>query len=346
MVLTPTGAAALAVVRLRGPAVGQFLSAHLTKPAVAGRCINANLIDGRRTIDDAIAAMTDPNTVDLNIHGGAWVVHSVLDLARRSGFHVHESAPLPLPPQAIDGDSELEREILAYLPLAKTELGVQALLAQPQAWEALKRFPPGADELRRILTDATLHHLLYPPTVAIVGIANAGKSTLANQLFGQEHSITADLPGTTRDWVGEIANIEGLPVMLLDTPGLRLTHDPIEQAAIERSSFEIIRAQLVVLVLDATRPLEGEQSNLAERFGAAIKVINKSDCAAAWELGDFPAIATVATSGKGLDRLRREIVRRFCAADQIAFARPYLWTPRQRAVLERALTDPAALTLL
>lgn len=346
IVLTPPGAAAVAVVRLHGPAVGAFMSTHFSKPAVVGRCVYGNLTDGQWQIDDAIVVATGPKTVDLNVHGGAWVLHGVLDLARRAGFQIRESAPLPLPPEAIDSDGEFQREALAYLPRAKTELGVRALLAQPKAWEALRRSPPGADELRRILTDPTLHHLLCPPTAAIVGVPNAGKSTLANQLFGQERSITADLPGTTRDWVGEIANIDGLPVMLMDTPGLRLTHDPIEQAAIEQSRPRITHAQLIVLVLDATRALEPDQSNLIERFPNAIKVKNKIDCAAMWEIGDLAAIATVATSGKGLIRLRRELVRRFCGADKIVSHRPYCWTPRQRSIIERAVTDSAALNLL
>ena len=343
VVLTPPGAAAVAVVRLRGPAVAKFLSGHFSKPAVVGQCVYGELTDGQRQIDDAFAVMTDSNTVDLNVHGGAWVLHGVLDLARRAGFHVRESAPLPLPPEAIDGDSDLERETFAHLPLAKTELGVRALLAQPKAWGALRNSPPGADELRRILTDATLHRLLYPPTVAIVGVSNAGKSTLANQLFGRERSITADLPGTTRDWVGEIANIDGLPVMLMDTPGVRLTRDAIEQAAIEQSSSKIVQAQLVVLVLDATRPLEAEQSALVERFRDAIKVMNKSDCNTTCGLGHSEAIPTIGTTGNGLDRLRREIVRRFCDTDDIISDRAYCWTARQRAVIERAFADPAAI---
>lgn len=343
IVLTPPGAAAVAVVRLGGPAVGPFMSAHFSKGTPLRRCVYGNLIDGQRAIDEVIAMTSDPNIADLNVHGGAWVLHSVLDLARRAGFQIHESAPLPLPWEAIDGDSDLERETLAHLPLAKTELAVRTLLAQPKAWETIRCSAPGADELRRILTDTTLRHLLYPPAVAIVGVPNAGKSTLANQLFGQERSITADLPGTTRDWVGEIADIDGLPVMLLDTPGLRRTQDPIEQAAIERSRFEIMQAQQVVLVLDGTRALEPEQSNLIERFPNAIKVKNKSDCASMWEIGGLTAIATVATSGKGLDRLRRELVRRFCSADEIIPHRPYCWTQRQRAIIERAVTDSAAL---
>src|SRR6185503_2714425 len=95
--------------------------------------------------------------------------------------------------------------------------------------------------------------MLHPPRVAIVGEANVGKSTLANQLFAQERSITADLPGTTRDWVGEVANVDGLPVTLVDTPGVRETADEVEREAIARSGEQVAAADLILLVLDATR---------------------------------------------------------------------------------------------
>ena len=343
LLLTPPGPAAIAVIRLRGPAIGDFLSAHFSRPVAAGRCVYGNLTEGERVIDDAIAVRADSHVIDLSVHGGPWVVQSVLDMARRSGFRVPASAPLPFMPEVIDAESELEREALAWLPLAKTELAARVLLAQLVAWERWKRSPPSAAELRRVLSDSTLSHLLHPPTVAIVGAANVGKSTLANQLFAKERSITADVPGTTRDWVGEIANVDGLPVMLLDTPGLRSAPDAIERAAIESSVQQIERAQLVVLVLDAARPFEPEQTPLIRKFPAALRVVNKGDCAHKWDAAGFDAIATVATRGQGMDHLRRAIVRRFCGADEISPDRAYCWTSRQRAIIERAIADPVAL---
>src|SRR5205814_10504480 len=125
---------------------------------------------------------------------------------------------------------------------------LRTLLAQPRAWKGvIDDQNLGRHELERIASDKTLHYLLHPPRVAIVGAPNVGKSTLANQLFAQERSITADLPGTTRDWVGEIANLDGLVVQLVDTPGIRDTSDAIERQAIDRSRHQIEQADLVVL---------------------------------------------------------------------------------------------------
>src|SRR5690606_12064877 len=106
-------------------------------------------------------------------------------------------------------------------------------------------------------------------------------STLANQLFAQERSITADLPGTTRDWVGEIANLDGLAVMLIDTPGLRMTDDLVEREAIERSGQQVRAADLVVVVLDASVPA-AEQLAHRQAHPNALIVVNKCD-RAAWD---------------------------------------------------------------
>src|SRR5205814_1112634 len=151
--------------------------------------------------------------------------------------------------------------------------------------------------------------------VAIIGPANVGKSTLANQLFGQERSITADVPGTTRDWVGEIANIDGLAVMLVDTPGHRQTADPIEQAAITASGEQIAGADLVVVVLDRSVPLGGETTGMIDAFVYPIIVANKADLPAAWDEEGLNAIATVASEGRGVDELRLKIRRRFGCED-------------------------------
>jgi tRNA modification GTPase len=153
-----------------------------------------------------------------------------------------------------------------------------------------------------------------------------GKSTLANQLFAQERSITADLPGTTRDWVGELANLDGLAVMLVDTPGVRETSDAIERAAIERSGAEVKRADLVVLVLDASTPISAKEQRLIEAYTDAIRVWNKMDVA-----GAAPAmhgIATVATTGIGVDQLRAAIRRRF-GCETFDETRPRWWTEDQ-----------------
>lgn len=348
MPLTAASTSALAVVRLSGPAVLEFLNRHFSGHPTEGRCIHGNLTDGGTILDDPVVVLSGGGTVaDLSLHGSPWIVRSVLELARREGFRVVDRLTLPLSIEAVDAETLLAREVLMYLPLARTEWGVRVLLNQGRAWAKVKedasRCPQDVAKLaQQMLNDHSLLHLLYPPRVAIVGAANVGKSTLANQLFAQERSITADVPGTTRDWVGEIANLDGLPVMLVDTPGLRETDDPIEAEAIAQSREQIEAAELVVLVLDGTRHMEGEQAALLERFPAAPRVLNKCDRPAVWDASRWEAIHTVATTGQGVDDLRSRIRQHF-GSDPGVVNRPHAWTNRQRQILERARLIPGAI---
>src|SRR3990170_4945743 len=111
ILLTPPGPGAIAVVRLVGPAVGGFLGAHFSKTPAAGRAVHGDVADAGRVVDDAVVVLSaDGAFADLNAHGGPWVVESVRELARRYGFDVIDSPRPPLPPQALDDDTPVERE--------------------------------------------------------------------------------------------------------------------------------------------------------------------------------------------------------------------------------------------
>jgi len=332
LLLTPPGGAAIAVVRICGPGVEAFLATHFSKTARPNRAVHGDLFDGVHVLDDPVIVVSAGGGVaDINLHGGPWVVRSVMELARRNGFSIVSGGQTDdgemhsLPADSVDADSDLEREILTHLPLARTELGVRALLAQTDARATLGG---SRAEIERMRNDRSLWWLLHPPRVAIVGLPNVGKSTLANQLFAQERSITADLPGTTRDWVGEVADIDGLPVMLVDTPGLRQADDPIEAVAIARAGDQIAAADLVIVVLDASEADLAGQLNLLGQYPGAISVLNKCDRAAPAG-GEWPgAIRTVATSDEGIDDLRSAITTRFGCHD-LDISRPRCWTARQ-----------------
>jgi small GTP-binding protein len=304
------------------------------------------------TIDDPVVAWLSEGRADLNLHGSPWIIHRVLDMARQAGFHVDESLCVPLDPSAVDRwpmstgsdtipsaangqPSVIERDVLTHIPLARTELAVRALLAQPQAWKVWEALEP--PERRRqaaaMVADRALWWLLHPPRVAIVGPPNAGKSTLANQLFAQERSIVADQPGTTRDWVGELANINDLAVMLVDTPGQRSTDDPIEREAISQSGEVIQSADLIVLVFDASMNQAADPEMATDV--PILRVANKQD-RRTWEAADRGALPLTATTGQGIDALRQEISRHF-GCEQLDLSRPRWWTESQRILLEKAL---------
>ena len=290
ILLTAPGSAAIAVIRLVGSGVEDFLRQHFSRPVSQGRCVYGNLHDNNKLIDQAIVVLVGQDIADINIHGGPWVIKSVLDLAAANGFATTSRLDPPLPAAAVDAQDPIETEVLQYLPLARTELAVRILLAQPKAWTKLSEHSP-----QKILQDHSLKWLLSLPRVAIIGPPNVGKSTLANQLFGQERSVTADIPGTTRDWVGEIAYINGLAVPLLDTPGRRTSPDPLVQAAFAASVPVAAAADLVVIVLDQSRPIPDEARSLLLEFPRALKVANKADLPAAWDAAQIGAVKTIAS---------------------------------------------------
>ena len=331
ILLTPRTMAAIAVIRLQGSGIREFLK-YFSRPVLPGRAVHGELRDGDKILDDpVIVAGTNFSFIDINVHGGMWVIDSVLDLARRNGFEFVENSFQPN--TFAEADSILQREMLASLPLAKTELGIAALLAQPDAWRKFESSPEG---IQKILNDRALWWLLHPPRVAIVGEANVGKSTLANRLFAQERSITADMPGTTRDWVGEIADLHGLAILLVDTPGLRTSEDQIEQAAIAASRVQIQQADLVIHVLDATRAPQVKMS-----WPDSIVVMNKSDQTPGWK-PDQPFLPLSAKTDEGVANLESAIHARFGLPIQID--QPRWWTERQRGILQRVISDPNAIS--
>ncbi|MEZ0263575.1 MAG: GTPase, partial [Phycisphaerae bacterium] len=159
----------------------------------------------------------------------------------------------------------------------------------------------------------------------------------------RERVITADLPGTTRDWVGEHANLDGLIVTLVDTPGVRATADPIESAAIAASADQLRAADLVLAVLDATEPLAPQLAILGD-YPSALRIANKSDRPPAWDLAAHAGLQTAATTGQGVDALRTAIRSHFGITPNFDPAAPRCWTARQRDTLARAVNDPRAIS--
>jgi tRNA modification GTPase len=152
-------------------------------------------------------------------------------------------------------------------------------------------------------------------TLAIVGRPNAGKSSLFNRLVERDRAIVTPSPGTTRDTVSERISLDGIPLELVDTAGLREAHDVAEQLGIARSREALADAGLVLIVLDATQQLNEEERELLEAVQGrpALVARNKSDLApesvdSVMELDGVPAVATSALTGDGVAELRSRIV--------------------------------------
>jgi tRNA modification GTPase len=146
--------------------------------------------------------------------------------------------------------------------------------------QLLKRLHGGVafmDELLRTANEGQI--LRRGIRTAIVGRPNAGKSSLLNQLLGHDRAIVSAIPGTTRDTIEETANIRGLPIVFIDTAGLREAGNEIEAEGIRRSHESLVKAELILQVLDASEPItEADEKYLVEFEGKKrILVLNKAD---------------------------------------------------------------------
>jgi tRNA modification GTPase len=148
--------------------------------------------------------------------------------------------------------------------------------------------------------------------VVLAGRPNSGKSSLFNQLAGSGRAIVTDVPGTTRDLLTEVVDVEGIPVTLVDTAGVRQrAGDAIEAEGIARAAAARQVAAVTIVVLDRSQALTAEDRTLLDETAGGPRVIvaNKSDLAPAWQASalDGGTIETSARTGAGLDDLRAAI---------------------------------------
>jgi tRNA modification GTPase len=175
--------------------------------------------------------------------------------------------------------------------------------------------------------------------LAIVGKPNAGKSSLFNRLVQRERAIVTATPGTTRDVIAERIAIDGVPVQLLDTAGLRETEDEAERMGVIRSREAVAEADAVLLVVDATQPDQDQDAALQDLLQGrpVIEVHNKIDLLTA-PFESESARARVRTStltGEGIDSLRGELLR-LAQGNEASAGGATLTNLRQKEAVERA----------
>ena len=186
--------------------------------------------------------------------------------------------------------------------------------------------------------------------VAIVGAPNTGKSTLLNQLLGEERAIVSNIAGTTRDVIEEVLNIEGIQFRLIDTAGIRQTTETIEALGIERSQQKIEQAKIVLCLADS-----GDASNLQEtlEWVQSLKtlhpeknillILNKADLITTVNLNNQQEVLQIsALNGKGISELKEKLVQLtlgdFSLQDEtiVSNARHHAALQLTAAALERA----------
>jgi tRNA modification GTPase len=189
------------------------------------------------------------------------------------------------------------------------------------AEEILARLDPILNGVAELIASFAYGKLVHSGfTLAVVGRPNVGKSSLFNRLLEQDRAIVTDIPGTTRDLVSETASLEGIPVKFVDTAGIRKGQDIVENLGIERSYRAMADADLTLVVVDISAPLETGDTDLIQRAkdqGRYIVAGNKCDLrnsiqphASAWGYPESsPAsIPVSALTGEGIPDLRRAII--------------------------------------
>lgn len=302
---------------------------------------------------------TREDVVEISCHGGMLAVRAVLEAAIERGARPAE--PGEFTKRAfLNGRIDLaQAEAVADVIHARTELALRAaeeqlagkLSAQinqlrdrliatlahveahidfpdediaPDTMEdLLARLDAAADFVRRLLRYANEGQLLRRGIrTAIVGRPNSGKSSLLNLLLGHDRAIVSPVAGTTRDTIEETANIRGVPVVFVDTAGLRESADEIEREGIRRSRDSLRRADLILHVIDGSESMDPVDRAYLDEFShkKRLIVVNKSDLPPRlnWpgdRQVDPPSIAVSCLSGDGLDALRDEIRRLMWAGE-------------------------------
>jgi tRNA modification GTPase len=300
------------------PSAAPTHTIHFGKIVRDGKTIDEVLLAVMR----APRTFTREDTVEISCHGGILPAKLVLDAILTSGARLAE--PGEFTRRAfLNGRIDLaQAEAVADLIHSRTELALAAAneqlagklsqrinqlrddllhtlahveahidfpeedIAPDTRGQLLKRLEDGVAFITELLRTANEGQILRRGIrAAIVGRPNTGKSSLLNQLLGRDRAIVSPIPGTTRDTIEETANIRGLPVVFIDTAGLRETHDEIEVEGIRRSRQSLAQAELILHVLDAGEPLTREDQNYFAEFAGKKRILvrNKIDLPAKWQ---------------------------------------------------------------
>jgi tRNA modification GTPase len=146
-------------------------------------------------------------------------------------------------------------------------------------------------------------------SILLVGRPNVGKSSLLNHLLGEERAIVTDIPGTTRDLLEEGITLAGVPIRLVDTAGLRRSDDPIEMEGVRRAEKKIGEADLILLLIDGSKPLDDQDIYSYDlcKNAAMFVVQTKSDLPQEVDVSfvEHPVYPISVKSGNGIDKLKQ-----------------------------------------
>jgi len=263
-------------------------------------------------------SFTAEDTIEINCHGGVTSTNKVLEAVIKAGARLAEPGEFTKR-AFLNGRIDLSQaEAVIDIIRAKTDLAMKSALLQStgslsQEINKLNAYLLNVLSLIEYAVDFTEDDEEVDPTIpirvakdlesaindmskllktaeegkiireglslAIVGKPNVGKSSLLNALLKEKRAIVTDIAGTTRDVIEEYINLDGIPIKIIDTAGIRETNDVVEKIGVERSREKIEEADLVLLVLDSSRELDDEDREIIEvvKDKKTIVILNKMD---------------------------------------------------------------------
>jgi tRNA modification GTPase len=321
---------------------------------------------------------TREDVVEITCHGGVLAAKMVLDAVLLSGARMAE--PGEFTRRAfLNGRIDLaQAEAVADLIHARTELSLRAASEQ-LAGHLSRRVNELRDSLMKVLAHVEAHidfpdEDIAPDTRdqlsarmgeaietmdsllatanegqvlrcgirgAIIGRPNAGKSSLLNRLLGHDRAIVSPVPGTTRDTIEETANIRGIPVIFIDTAGLREGGDAIEIEGIKRSRQSLERAEFIIHVLDGSECFAEADRKYLKEFESKkrLLVLNKADLPKKMEISESRVeelIPVSCVTGAGIETLKDAIKRLAWSGEIRADMLEVMINSRHQDALQRA----------
>ena len=364
-VMTGKGTGAISTIQVFGDTAEAVIK-KIFKPAPdipatyqIGKILLGTIVDAQETVDEVVIGCEGPNSFAIHCHGNPLINEMIMQLLRQQGTELLTTDQLltkSLAAQKHINTIELEDKLTQ--PGAKTLEGTKLIANQidgglsEKIAEWLKDI--GAESIEQIKADAerilkssqTAKLIINGCKAAIVGPPNTGKSTLLNCLAGRQKAIVTDIRGTTRDWVSARCKIGPLLVEFVDTAGLdeELAASPegVVEKASQQKSVEILdNADLVLLVLDISQPVDQIDARFLERIvdKKVLTVLNKSDLPARLDTGELPKILanTVQISAKfetGIENITGEIQHLTGAAD-FDLHTAVCFTDRQESLLKQ-----------
>ena len=352
---TPRGEGGISIVRMSGQDSLNILEKifrpkNKKVSELKNYSINyGHIIDNEHIVDEVLVSiMKAPNTytrediIEINCHGGYLVTEKVLEVVLKNGARIAEIGEFTKR-AFLNGRIDLtQAEAVIDVIHGKTEKSLSLSLNQlrgdlrdkiatikksvldypeegiddPVPENLVDNLKKASAEIKDLVSSYDKGKIIKDGIkTAIIGKPNVGKSSILNSLLREDRAIVTHIPGTTRDIIEEVININGIPLLLVDTAGIRKTDDIVENIGVEKSKELINSADLILYVIDTSREIDEEDYRIYDIINTdkVIGILNKIDIKKDIDLSKFSKIEKwieiSALSKVGIDNLENEIYK-------------------------------------